>query len=240
MRDLQSDAGISNLCTRHLLACKTNFLNRLKIVIISYDRPEMLKQLTNDLTGYDYHIIDDGSDFDLSYFDSNRITRQPHMGKKMFWVTFRKAINKLLKSKHDDFLLIPDDVMIYSIDRVIELHKRFKDKIYMVSPINDGRNCCWSLPDFKAEEHDDLIHTGFFDCTTITNRKTLSKLKPFYVPETWFDREGKSSGVGYNVTLQMNKMKVPMYKVKKSIVIHGDHESKMHQNERIKNKLISK
>jgi len=209
------------------------------IGITTYNRPDMLLKLVNELQGHDIVIVNDGGELPDELPIENVYTL-PHLGKQGYYIIYQALINKLLNSKHDDFLILPDDASHVNIERVKELHERFRNSPFFVNVINDGRKSCWSLPKFKAPVHYDLINTGFFDCGGVTNRAALSLLDRFVVPKEWFKRLNMSSGVGCNITNQMNEKRVPMYTAKVSLVYHGDHTSQMHPEERIKTPLISK
>ena len=60
------------------------------------------------------------------------------------------------------------------------------------------------------------------------------------IPKTrWDDNPNLSSGVGQQISHRLDKLNFGMYHTKLSMVIHGDHESKMNKNERLKTKLIT-
>ena len=81
---------------------------------------------------------------------------------------------------------------------------------------------------------------GFVDGLFITNRKTLEKIEVAQVPNSWFDRPDKSSGVGYYMSMDLRTKGVKMMIPDSSLVMHGDHESQMHKEHRKQVPLISK
>ena len=203
---------------------------------MTYNRPEKLNKLIKELDGYDYHVIDDGSDEKPDITES-RLSVLEHSGKVGFWKTFNFVIKLLINSKHDDFLILPDDVYDIDFDRISFYQNKFKNKKYFINMINDGREYSWVKPNFTVDKIDGLIHTGFFDCAGLTNRKTL---EDFLLSPITNRNKNLSSGVGAQITKRMNEKKVPMFTPIKSLMFHGDHESKMNPLERKKNKLISK
>lgn len=203
--------------------------------ITSYNRPFELKRLVNELKDLDFIVIDDGSDYE-PFLPKSKLLKLTHRGKKGYWLTYQILINKLLSSNSDDFIIIPDDVHSLDFERIAEYHSRYKDDYYIVNMINDNRSSCWSSPLPCRVEHD-MINKGFFDCGGLTNRKTLELISLKAMPGSWWS-EGKSSGVGFQITKQL-KGKAKMLTPKKSLAYHGNHESVMHKNERIKNPLIS-
>lgn len=199
----------------------------------------MLKRLIDEVKEYDYHVIDDGSDYDLSFIPPERINSLPHLGKNYFYLIYNLGMRIAKNSNHDNFLFLQDDVCNVNFDKIKELHDEFKNTRYFVNATNDGRDSCWVSPNFQAPKYKGLKHTGFYDCGGLTNRKTLEgfTLTP---PNELFKQEKSSSGVGFQFTKHFNGINVPMYTPNKSLVFHGDHPSVMHPKERLRNKLISK
>lgn len=205
-----------------------------KIAIMTYNRPDELNRVVNELQGLDYIVIDDGSDYEP--FLTNRLIRLPHHGKKGFWLTYRVVITQLLKSNADDFIILADDFYNIDFDRVAEIQSRYREEYYTVNMINDIRKYCWSAPK-KYKVENNMINKGFFDCGGLTNRKTLELIKLNPMPESWWT-PNKSSGVGYQITKQL-KHKAKMFTPKKSLCNHSDSVSQMHPLERIINPLKS-
>ena len=57
----------------------------MKVIVFSYNREEMLRKVVALLVScdIDYHVLDDGSDFDLAAFiPRDRFTRFKHGGKQ--------------------------------------------------------------------------------------------------------------------------------------------------------------
>ena len=76
----------------------------------------------------------------------------------------------------------------------------------------------------------DKYSIGFVDCGFFCNRETLEKIGFFMKqpPRDWFNRgENISSGVGMMLSKRMHTAGVKIYKPKKSLAYHGNHESKM-------------
>lgn len=213
-------------------------MDNFKIIINSYNRPQMLEALINEVKNYDYDVIDDGSVYDLSFIPSDRLTQLVHGGKKRYWLTYTVGINTFLNSEKDYCLFLPDDITKVDFKAIEQVINQMQSTHYTINLINDSRKHCWTKPQPSREKYDNLINKGFFDCGGITNRETLKKIKLKPMPKTWWV-EGRSSGVGYQMTRQLKQHNVTMWTPKKSLAYHGSHESVMHRNERIKNPLIS-
>lgn len=208
----------------------------------------MLQRVITNLKahGVDYHVLDDGSDnFEPeSFIPADRLTRFRHGGKKKFWTKFAMAFDICKASEHDTFLFMPDDYQDLRINELRPIAEAWKESQYCINLANDGRTSCWGF--FRMglrpieTDHNKLIEVGFCDCGFMTSRKTIEHLNIQPIPDSWFDRPDKSSGVGSQLTMAFRRMGVPMLVPERSFVYHGDHESVMHGNHRNKVKLISK
>ena len=203
--------------------------------ITTYNRPTELKRLIHELQDLDFIVVNDGSNYE-PFLPPSKIVKIPHQGKKGYWLTYKILINRLLNTNHNDFIILPDDVHSIDFERIAEYHSRYRDEYYTINMINDSRSSCWASPT-PCKVETDMINKGFFDCGGLTNRKTLELINLKPMPKSWWS-EGKSSGVGYQITKQL-KGKAKMLTPKKSLVYHGDHTSVMHTKERIKTPLIS-
>lgn len=199
----------------------------MQIVIFSSpQRKEMLNNLLSELVGFDVFIIDDPSTF----------------GKDNFWKRWELARLTCLRSNHDNYLILPDDICQIDIEKIKFLHLKFKNNPFVCSVISDGRKSCWGSRinhsrEFKSENYI-FTDIGFFDCGGATNRTTLEKFSVIK-PHKRFAVSGKSSGVGHQITQKLRALRIPMYNSSPSLSFHGAHESVMHPLERLKNPLTT-
>jgi len=178
------------------------------VILSSPSRSEMLSRLLNELNGYDIHIINDSETF----------------GKENFWKRWEQARLYCLASKHDNYLILPDDVTNLDLKEIQRISQSNANKLFTCNVINDGRNECWG--------------GSYFDCGGITNRVTLERIQIKEVTKEWFKRR-TSSGVGYQITIQLRKLKAQMYTPEISLCNHGNHISVMHPEERKRVPLIA-
>lgn len=227
----------------------------MQIVIFTYNRKDELIRLLKEVNqGHSILVIDDGSEWffaDSDYMDvfetieDRTHTRFENGGKKQFWNRWQYAIKKCLESKHNDFLFLADDVTNVNMDMIKKITEQgWTDKFYAVNVVNDGRTGCWGpfntgQAPFNIDDTQ-FNEVGFVDCGFVTNRHTLEQITIDPIPESWFDRPDKSSGVGHQLTLKMRKLGVKMLNTTPSLCYHGDHESKMHGDHRKDVPLISK
>ncbi len=219
----------------------------MKVVVFSYNREEMLRKVVALLVScdMDYHVLDDGSDFDLAAFiPRDRFTRFKHGGKQSFWKKFAYAFDLCKRSEHNTFAFIQDDLMDVDYKTMQEIGSQWVNKLYCMHLCNDGREYCWGRFRMGVKPihygANTLVEVGFCDCIFMTNRKTLEDLTIDPVPSVWFDRPDKSSGVGAQLTEKLRISGVPMVKPLKSLCYHGDHPSTMHGAHRKVMPLITK
>ena len=200
----------------------------IRAYITAYDRPEMLKQVIEHLNsfGIDPIVYEDG-------------VTHPHRGKQGYWKTWKEILRDCTTVKADLYLFTPDDFQDLDIDRIKELHKLHKARPYVYNLVNDGRVKCWTGIEPKAINNEtELI--GFTDCGFFCNYEALKAIKfDFAEPSERWLKKDLSSGVGMNLTRAFNQAHVNVYRPYKSLAYHGEHESKMHPEERKNNPLIS-
>jgi hypothetical protein len=179
------------------------------VIFSSPQRSDMLKSLLHELKAFDVSIIDSAETF----------------GKENFWMRWKEARQICLDSKHDNYLILPDDISDIQIKEVKQIFKQKKDKLFTCNISNDGRKKCWG--------------GDYFDCGGLTNRKTLEKIKVTKVGEDWF-KKAQSSGVGYQLTMQLRKIGAELITPEYSLCYHGTHDSVMHYEYRKANPLVTK
>lgn len=187
----------------------------------------MLNSLLSELKGRDVFVIDSDSTF----------------GKYKFWMRWEGARQYCLNSKHDNFLILPDDVCKIDLLEIEKIFNYRKNKPFFCNVINDGRNCCWGkhrtpTNDFRTNNYA-YIDLGYFDCGGLTNRATLKHIEIVKPSMSWFDSTNKSSGVGHQITTKSRAKQIPMFTPFPTLCYHGDHESVMHPQERKQTPLIA-
>lgn len=215
---------------------------KIRAFITTYDREEMLRETVTHLNknGIIPIIKDDGSNYPI---DLPQYFRHNHRGKKGYWKTWDEILKTCETSEAELYLFMPDDFQDLDVERMVKLHNKFKGEPYVYNLINDGREWEW-VKTIPLEIDEETIQIGFCDCGFFCNREALEKIG-FYMKEVSKKRwevygEQTSSGVGQRLTKRLNENRVKIYKPVKSLCYHGDHESKMHREERKRNPLISK
>ncbi len=210
------------------------------VIIFSYNREAMLWNLLEELIDHEVIVIDDGSDWIENTFRGlntqsihHSIIETYHEGKQGFWKKWVMARQIALGSDHDYFLMIPDDISKVDLDSIKAITKqKWEESLFAVNIINCGRTECWGTHISGQKDIEvgnvTLQEVGFVDCGFLTNRHTLEHIDIHEVSESWFNREDKSSGVGYQMTNSMRRIGTKMMMPKEGLCYHGDHESVMH------------
>lgn len=209
------------------------------IFIFSFNREEMLKKVVEKVKGYEYLIIDDDSDF---YLEDSRFYSWTHYGKKEWWKLWNRALilAKFDYGNRDLFIFTPDDFLDLNIEKIFELHEKYKDGPYVYNIIRDHRDYCWNYK--KVIDIDgETQQIGFVDCGFFCNREVLEmlefKINP--IDPKRFKNKSISSGVGEQLTARINKLGIPIYRPVKSLAYHGTHPSVMNPEARKATKIVS-
>lgn len=222
------------------------------ITIFTYNRLDMLMSTVIECAGKDdIQVIDDQSDYDFSNISGlpdhgAMVYRMRHCGKENFYKLWDFALHNCEESGDQRFLFLPDDYSNIDFDRIDNIHNHFVmtggfNSPYVCMIVNDGRGQNWTrLP--ERPYNDELTRIDWIDCGFFCNREALERIgfNVFPVDKKRFKRPGVSSGVGEQLTVRFNKAGVPIYRPIKSLAEHGEHESVMHTEERVKNPLTSK
>jgi hypothetical protein len=179
-------------------------------------------------------IIDDCSTFPPmgeNFFRTNK-----RAGKRGFWQLFGFAFSEAKKTKHDYYLFTPDDFLDVDFER-IKNDLKYMPEYFVLNLMRDKREMCWRY--FEPQKYnDEVMEVGFTDCGFVTNRATLARLGFEVYPEH-VSLTATSSGVGKQLTNRLAKIGARFFVPYRSYVSHGEHESKMHPEERKLNPLKS-
>jgi len=211
-------------------------------IIFTYNRFSMLNSLLNELKGEGITVIDDGSDYDPTpLLDRCEYLRFPHQGKQGFYKLWDYALKICKKSNDTWFMFSPDDITDIQLDKIKDVTKYLS--VFAFNYVNAGKDRGWTDVQWK----DTIINgvecyeMGYVDGVFVTDRTTLELLDftVHPVPQSRFVIPNISSGCGQQLSKRLAGLNVPMYLSKKSLAYHGDHESVMHPDERLKHPLIS-
>ena len=196
------------------------------ILITTYNRPDFLKRLLDDINNQkkDYNVLvavfNDGSDveYDLSRYDVKKIDIYPNMGKKKYYNVINKTFEfvKNIHSKY--FIYLPDDIKL--VDNFFEETKEMYIKIdsrkkICLNILTDDRvlRDNWGYP--KGVDYGDFYQTQWNDLCFICEKKFFESLdyKIYDIPlSRWSKNPNLSSGVGHQITDRLNKKKFFLYR----------------------------
>jgi hypothetical protein len=207
----------------------------------------MLDRLLAQLEGYRVRVYDDGSKPRLEVPEWCNLTRShKNHGKQQYW----KWVNVLLrKAKHDGGLVmvLPDDVTFAdgspqkAIELFAALEAQHRDRGVCLNLIRDSRSANWT--GFKSVSYNrDILRTGWMDGCFVANQQFLSAFHriPPQNPRRWISDPSMGSGVWEFVSRNNFAAGHMFFQVKKSLCVHGDHESVMHPDQRRSNPITSK
>jgi len=211
------------------------------ILITTYNRSEMLLSLLKEING-NVVVFDDGSEYNPSEHKKYcRYYRYSHQGKIGFWKIWGEMLRIAKRSKDDWFLFLQDDVTGVQMDKIKGVTKGLDTFAFNIMRRGDPMRGWTNIQPSPATLNGlDVFKCGYVDCIFSTNRKTLELLEWQMNPISPYHSypKGKSSGVGEQLSQRFKRLDVPMYFPKKSLAVHGDHESKMHPNRKV-NHMIS-
>jgi len=224
------------------------------IVITTYNRENMLKDLLTDIFTYgkDYNlyvvVFDDSSEkiLDLEKFDIKYIRYSKNNGKHFFWKIFQDSFNFIKNINADYYLYLQDDSRLKP--------NFFIDSVKLYNKIEDNKKICLSTLIYESHRNVirwvqvDPILLGEYYLTQWVETFFICKKKFFEVLEykmnpiplsRWAKNKLLSSGVGQQISQRLFDMGFNMYVVYNSLVTHDDHLSVMNPEDRQKIKLIS-
>lgn len=215
---------------------------RVRVIIFSYQREEMLTKILLHLRGKvsSILVLDDCSSYPEIKMEGIEYRRaKERRGKRNFYLQWDEAFDYCKENPSDIFIFMPDDFLNIDIESILKIDQSLiqsSKQNYAFNIINDGRVQMWT-PIFRSPKQFGRIpgfSVGFVDCGFFCNEGTLKQLMYCIdqVPEEWFDNPHKSSGVGMQLSKRMVKAQIKMYQPLKSLAYHGDHDSVMHPEHR--------
>jgi len=221
------------------------------VFITTYNRAKMLEDLIQQIQSQKNNlklkiiVFDDGSDEkyqlpdQVSYFKFF-----PNMGKKKFWKIIDTSLKLMKQIDAKYFIFLQDDVTIKE-NFFYDLKKKYEEiedpKKISLSFLSDNRVKSPNWTNYQPRVRGEVIKTQWIELHFICEKKLFEaleyKMEPIK-PTRWDTNPLLSSGVGWQMSLRLHNKGYGMYHTKESFVSHGDHESKMNKQERVKNKLI--
>ena len=208
---------------------------KLRVVITTYNRPtmceELVVQIRSQYAGADIHVYNDGG-VPPNLYDA-KLHNKHHRGRRGYHYLWREIFQHLKRNQGWRYVLfLPDDATLIdgAISEMIRLYAAIDDenKVGLVPLVDQrGRGPQW-VP-FDPVRAGDVWLVKWFDCCALVDYAFFDALSWHVaeVPQAHFDNN-ESSGVGSQISKRLNSKGKAMYQSHESLVLHGDHESKMH------------
>ena len=236
---------------------------KILVLITTYNRPDFFLNLLKDINGnkeeheINLLIYNDASIYDYgkatkflkdNFKDYKYIVSKHSHGKPGYWKLIDNAYKEVQNHNFDYVIQLPDDVRLVPgfFSRATNLIGKIKDnKKVCLNLLNDARlgKASWTGQKIKSTKVDRLTvyKTGWVDMCYIASRDYF-KVLDFSIKEVknnWTKKPGNSSGVGKQISKRLVNAGYSLYQVHNSFVIHGKHESVMHNGHRKSNPLIT-
>lgn len=233
-------------------------MNKIVILITTYKRPEKLLELLQDIKKeskeYNIEILIFEDKSSANYHKTEQFLAgnfkkyawfysDIHYGKKDYWIIINALYNKLKNLQFNYVIQLPDDIRLTEnfFTNAITIFNKIYDKSKIcLNILQDNRTTKPMWTPVAQEDYSNIYKTGWVDMCFIAKRKFFKALNYiiYQVPEKWGANPTRSSGVGKQISERLYK-NYHLYWVKKSLVIHGNHESVMHPLHRKKIPLVA-
>jgi glycosyltransferase involved in cell wall biosynthesis len=223
------------------------------ILITTYDRGNMLYDLINQIEKQKNNskilivIFDDGSPQNYQFDNQNikYVKFFPNQGKKKYWKIVNVMFNYVRHINANYFIQLPDDIQLVDnfFGVVVNEYEKIQDPSKIcLNILSDSRIFRHNWTNFNPIDMGDHVKTQWNDMCYISTKEFFKDLN-YGIDEVpmsrWNNNPNLSSGVGQQISLKLHKNKKSMYHTKRSLVIHGDHDSKMNYNERHNTPIIT-
>ena len=218
----------------------------INLLITTYNRPEMLDRLLNQLheqgpKGLIIQIHNDGSSsnylpvikrhnkkLQIRYF------YHTHYGKKRYWALINRVFKYRARAKY--YIMLPDDDIIVEnfLIKIVKLWQGIKDqkKICCMPSINPERKWvgCWT--GLTPEKEGDVYNCGYVDMRFICENeffRCVGDISPIPLSR-WANNNQISSGVGAQISTRLHDRGYKMYIASDDLTYQVDHPKLMNPN----------
>lgn len=223
------------------------------VIIPSYNREEMLKNVLNDISNFKHNyniniiIFDDGSQkvYNMENFDVKYIRFEYNHGKQRYWEMVNHIFKYIKKIDSKYFIYLGDDMRLTEnfFSECVRLYEKIEDinKICLSIFLDEGRRGKTNWTNFTPINFGEYYQTQWNDMCFMCEKYFFECLnyKISEIPKTrWVNNSLLSSGVGQQISNRLHSLGKKMYHVNKTLVTHGTHDSMMNYEERKINKLV--
>lgn len=223
------------------------------VIITTYNREEMLKNLLDDIfknTNYKIlvTIFDDGSKdlYNLEGYDVKYIKYIKNNGLKNVWKVITDTFKYCKNINSDYFVYLQDDLRLKDnfFEESVRIFENIPDenKITLGTLMIESQRNQPKWTGFLPIEYDDYYKTQWCELVFICKYKFFEsldfKINPIS-PNRWDKNPNLSCGVGDQISNRLLSKGLNMYHVIDSLTTHGDHESMFLPELRKQEKLIA-
>ena len=223
------------------------------IVITTFNREKMLKELLNDIFKYTEYkmfvvVFDDGSNkpYDLSEYDVKYIKYVKNNGLKYLWRIISDTFKFCKNIDAEHYFYFQDDLRLKEnfFQESISIFESIpdNDKISLGTLMIDSQRNTPKWTGVYPIEYDKYYKTQWCELVFMCKYKFFEslefKLNPIPLSR-WNKNPNISSGVGQQISVRLFEKGLNMYHVINTLTTHGDHESVLLPELRKNEKLIT-
>lgn len=225
------------------------------VVVTTYARPDGLARLLDDLEreapagGLDVRVYDDGTPNPDAAIErrvrANGWTsrRAPlNHGKHDWWRWWNVILADLRAARAERFVVLQDDMRLCKrfFARSEELWASIGDPqkaslyLHLSAERAEPGSRCWTP--VRADRSGRVVHCGWVDCAAFIAHRRLFEVLGWQLEpipgRRWSSGEHLSSGVGQQISVRAHRHGLGMYRVERSLTIHGGSPSLMNAEAR--------
>jgi glycosyltransferase involved in cell wall biosynthesis len=224
------------------------------IVITTYERERMLKELLDDIflnSEYKIFVVifDDGSkqSYDLNEYDVKYIKYVKNNGLKNVWKVITDTFNFCKNIDADYYVYLQDDLRLKKdfFKESVRIYEKIPDnnKISLGTLMIESQRNQPKWTHIYPIKFDDYYKTQWCELVFLCKKRFFEELEFKINPiptNRWDKNPNLSCGVGNQISNRLLKKNLNMYHVIDSLTTHGDHESMFLPELRKSEKLIAK
>jgi FkbM family methyltransferase len=226
------------------------------VVITTYNRPESLARLIDDIERQpppgrvDVRVYDDASTLDYGAIRARlrehgwSYTRaELNHGRRGWWRWWNAILTDLARAPAERYVVLQDDVRLCDdfFDRALSLWDGIADpaKVSLYLHLDERRaelgSTCWTTT--RARQAGAVVLCGWVDCAAfVCGRRMWDalgwRLEP--IPRRWYDQPERGSGVPWQISRRLHRQRLGMYRVGASLTVHDDSASQMNAPARLR------
>lgn len=217
------------------------------VIITTYDREDMLKLLLEDIKRNSEGkrvltvVFDDGSPNTIDYtkYDIKYVKYVNNYGKKKFWKLIDNTFKYIERIEAKYYFYLQDDLRMVDgfFEKAIELYEKIPDKskICLSTLTIDTQINNLKFTKIPPIQFDEYIKTQWCEFFFLAEKRFFEKLnyEIYSIDDSrWEQNPLLGSGVGQQISERLISCDANLYHCKKTLLSHGNHDSKMNPDDR--------